>query len=55
LSRLNAVAAAEALRASAEASAGEELARLLERAQRDDATVLPALRRVLDASPEFMA
>jgi hypothetical protein len=31
--------------------AGEELARLLERAEKGDSTVLPQLRRVLDESP----
>jgi hypothetical protein len=35
-----------------ETAAGEEVARLLERARNGDATVLPHLRRLLDESPE---
>jgi hypothetical protein len=36
-----------------ETPAGEDVDRLLERARKGDATVLPQLRRLLDASPEF--
>ncbi len=36
-----------------ETTAGDEVARLLERARNGDATVLPQLRRLLDESPEM--
>jgi hypothetical protein len=35
-----------------ESSAGEDMARLVERATKGDGTALPQLRRLLDESPE---